>query len=85
MIEFAVIFATRRVVIIHVIWTKKVVPIFCLFVRLFVRLIVRVITYGHKNEKCENKYTIWLKLYTFKVHPKLLICQFSENPKKLFL
>ena len=36
--------ATRlRVVIIHVIWTKKVVPIFCLIVRLIVRIIVRLI------------------------------------------
>ena len=82
------IFATRRVVIIHVIWTKKVVPIFCLIVRLivrlFVRLIVRVITYGHKNEKCENKYTIWLKLYTFKVHPKLLIANFRKIRKNFF-
>ena len=63
-------------VIIHVIWTKKVVPIFCLIVRiivrLFVRLIVRVITYGHKNEKCENKYTIFLKLNTFKVQPVII-------------
>ena len=49
-------------VIIHVIWTKKVVPIFCLFVRLF----VRVITYGHINEKGENKHTIWLKHFLIK-------------------
>ena len=73
-------------VIINVIWTKKVIPIFCLivrlivrlFVRLFVRLIVRVITYGHKNEKCENKYTIWLKLHTFKVHPKYQFANFRK-------
>ena len=39
----SLIFATRRVVIIHVIWTKKVVPIFCLIVRLIVRLFVRLI------------------------------------------
>ena len=47
------IFATRRVVIIHVIWTKKVVPIFCLIVRLIVRysvLLSHMVT-TMKNEK----------------------------------
>ena len=30
-----------------------------------------VIPNGHKNEKGENNYTNWLKLYTFEVHQKL--------------
>ena len=42
-----------------------------------------VITYGHNNEKCENKYTICLKLYTFKAHPVINLSTF-ENPKKTF-
>ena len=42
-----------------------------------------VITYGHKNEKCENKYTICLKLYTFKVQPVINLSTF-ENQKKTF-
>ena len=72
-LDFSVsIFATRRVVIIHVIWTKK-------FVRLSVREYVRVITNGHKNEKGENNCTIWLKLYTFKVHPKLFIFYWGSS------
>ena len=65
-----------RVVIIHVIWTKKIVR---LSVRLSVREYVRVITNGHKNEKGENNCTIWLKLYTFKVHPKLFIFYWGSS------
>ena len=45
--------------------------LFILSVCVFVCLYVRVITYGHINEKGENKHTIWLKLYTLKVYPKL--------------
>ena len=52
---------------------KKDLSIFCLIVRVIVRSVVRVITYGHKNEECENKDTICLQFYIFKVHPKLLI------------
>ena len=66
-------------VIIHVIWTKEVLSIFCLMVD----LCLRIITYGHKNEKRENKYTICLKLYTFKVQPVINLSTF-ENPKKTF-
>ena len=42
-----------------------------------------VITYGHNNEKCENKYTIFLKLNTFKVQP-VNNQSTVENPKKNF-
>ena len=43
-----------------------------------------VITYDHKSEKCENKYKIMLKVYTFKVHPDINMPNL-EKPKKLFL
>ena len=53
-LDFSVsIFATRRVVIIHVIWTKKFVR---LIVRLSVREYVRVITNGHKNESALREW-----------------------------
>ena len=65
-----------RVVIIHIfflLFRLSVRGYVRGYVRLYVRFYVRVITNGHKNEKGENNCTIWLKLYTFKVHPKLLI------------
>ena len=57
----------------------------CLYVCMFVCLYVRVITYGHINEKGENKHTIWLKLYTLNVYPKLLNFAFGVKRDNLLM
>ena len=40
-----------------------------------------VITYDHNNEKCENMYTIYLKIYTFKVQPVIHLPIFEKSEK----
>ena len=44
-----------------------------------------VITYGQNNENCENMHTIYLKFYTFKVHPVINLSNFRNPKKKTFL
>ena len=73
------IFATRRVVIIHVLQTKKSSIYFRLIVRLYVRC--PVITNGHKNEKCENTYKgifIFFKVKIERARFELITSCFSD-------